>query len=348
MALALSKHFRVSREITSGLRSSLVVAFVMACPSVMAAQPGISPKRLGILSTTVCPTSEKPTFWGPLLQNLAGRGWRQGENLIIDCVAAGGVVKRVPELALELVARRPDVLLGASNPTVLALKHATTTIPIVTAASDPLRGHIIESLAHPEANITGMAPMIWDLVGKRMELLKDILPRLSRVAVIRSHTTDDAESTGGLQALETDVGAAAKELDFSWKLFDPSNLEEMDRTFAQIAADGFDAAYVWSSPFTFLNRRPIAQMALRYGVPTISDNSDFASEGILLTYGMDLSRLVEGTAEYIDPLLRGAKPADLPLRQPTEFDLVINLKTAKALGIKVPASVLILATEVVE
>ncbi len=345
MALALSKHFSVSREITAWLRTFLlVVAFVMACLSVTAAQPGTSPKRLGILAATVCPTSENPTFWGPLLQNLAGRGWIQGENLIIDCVAAGGVVKRAPELALELVGRRPDVLLGASNPTVLALKHATTTIPIVTAASDPLRGHIIEGLAHPEANITGMAPMIYDLVGKRMELLKEVLPRLSRLAVVHSPSTDTASS----DALEADVGAAAQKLGFSWKLFDPRNLEEMDRTFAQIAADGFEAAYVWSSPLTFLNRRPIAQMALRYGVPTISDNSDFASEGILLTYGMDLSRLVEGTAEYIDPLLRGAKPADLPLRQPTQFDLVINLKTAKALGIKVPASVLILATEVVE
>ena len=254
---------------------------------------------------------------------------------------------RAPELAKELVARGPDVLLGASNPTVAALKNATATIPIVTAASDPLRGHIVENLAHPDANVTGMAPMIYDLVAKRMEILKELFPRLSRVAVIRSFKDNDATAPG-LVALKSDVGLASQKLQFDWKLFTPISLDEMDRTFAQLSADGFEAVYIWSSPFTFMNRRHIAELALRYRVPTISDNSDFANDGVLVTYGMDLGRLVEGTAEYIDPLLRGAKPSDLPLRQPTQFDLAINLKTAKAIGVNVPASVMILATEIIE
>lgn len=263
----------------------------------------------------------------------------------MDCVAAGGHAhERAPSLALELVARRPDVLLGASTVTVRALKQATTTIPIVTAGSDALRNHIVNDLAHPDANITGVSPMIFDLTAKRMELLKDMLPRLSRVAIILH------KGVGGndLELIETDIGAAAKKLGFTLQEFYPADSEDLGRIFAQLAAQGFDAAYIFSTPFSFGNRRQIAQLALRYRVPTISDNTEFAKDGVLLTYGVEVGSLIGDASEYIDKILRGAKPADLPLRQPTKFETAINLETAKALGLTIPQSIIIRADKVIE
>lgn len=321
------------------------VPIAVAVASVTAATAA-PPKRLGILAGVVCPTPDKPAYWGRMLRSLADRGWIEGRTLVVDCVAAAGNVEQAPELARELVARQPDVLLAASNPTVNALKSATATIPIVTAAADPLQGGIVGSLAHPDANVTGVAPMIYDLVAKRFELLKRILPRLSRVAIVLfgTRTLDQAS----MNALEAGAAAASRKIGIGSTILRFGSLEELDGTFAHLAAGGFDAVYVFSTPFSFQNRARIAEMALQRRVPTISDNSDFAREGALLSYGLDLSHLVEGTTDYIDKLFRGAKPADLPLRQPTEFDLAINLKTAKALGISVPSSVMILATEVIE
>lgn len=319
--------------------------FLFAFAFSATAQTIAPPKRLGVLAGFVCPTPDAPAYWGPMLHHLADRGWIEGQNLVVDCVAAGGHAHELaPSLALELVARRPDVLLGASTVTVRALMEATTTIPIVTAGSDALRNHIVNDLAHPDANVTGVSPMIFDLTAKRMELLKDTLPRLSRVAIILH------KGVGGndLELIETDIGAGAKKLRFTSQKFYPADLEDVGRIFAQLAAEGFDAAYIFSTPFSFGNRRQIAQIALQYRVPTISDNTEFAKDGVLLTYGVEVGSLIGDTAEYIDKLLRGAKPADLPLRQPTKFEMAINLKTAKALGLDIPQSIIIRADKVIE
>jgi putative ABC transport system substrate-binding protein len=248
-------------------------------------------------------------------------------------------------LARELVLRRPDVLFGAATLTVRALKQATTEIPIITLASDPLSSGIVNNLAHPEANVTGIAPMTFDLTGKRMGVLKELLPGLSRLAVIcvvrlAPDPVDD-------KRLREDVAKSAEALGVSWSVFYPTK-ENVDQVFAQIAADRFDAAYLWTTAFSFAEREQIANAALEHGVSTISDLADYARQGLLLTYGQDFSSFMGDAAEYVDKLLRGAKPADLPLQQPTKFDLVINLKTAKELGIAIPPSLLARADEVIE
>ena len=322
----------------------LAVAALIAPGSHAIAQTVAAPKRLGILAGTTCPTPDGPSIWKPLLRNLADHGWIEGRTLIVDCIAAGNRLEQAPALALELVGRRPDVLLGASTPTVMALKQATATIPIVTAASDPLRSGIVSNLAHPDTNVTGLAPMSFDLVAKRIELLKDILPRFSRLAILYRKGAYPVDH----EQMQKDATAAARTLGFAWEAFYPAAPEDVESIFARLASEGFDAVYVWSTPFTYLNRTHIAKIAIQYRVPTISESSDYAREGALLTYGLDVSRLIEASTEYIDKLLRGGSSADLPLRQPTKFDLVINLKTAKAIGVEVPQSVLFRADEVIE
>ncbi len=248
-------------------------------------------------------------------------------------------------LARELVMRKPDVLLGAATLTIRALKQATDEIPIVTVASDPLQSGIVSNLAHPEANITGLAPMIFDLAAKRIDLLKDILPGLSRLAIV--YVVRTAPDPVDDEQMRKNVSKAAEALGISWSVFYPPS-ENIEQVFAQIAADRFDAAYVWSTAVAFANRERIGKAALKYRMPTVSDLADYARQGLLLTYGEDADSLFGDAADYVDKLLQGMKPADLPLRQPTKFSAVINLKTAKALGIGIPPSVLIRADEVIE
>lgn len=328
----------------NGHRALLACAVVAAACSHAMAQSPATPKRLGILAGTSCPAPNGPALWKPLLANLAGRGWIEGQTLIVDCVLAGGRLEQAPALAVELVARRPDVLLGASTPTVRALKQASATIPIVTVASDPLRSGLVSSLAHPDGNVTGLSPMSFDLVTKRVELLKAIVPRLSRLAIIYRKNADPIDH----EQMEKDLAGAAGSLGISWRVFYPAAADDIEPIFARLGADGFDAAYVLTNPVTYANRKQIAQIALKYRIPTVSEASDYARDGILLTYGLNTPRLVEGAAEYIDKLLRGAKPAELPLQQATTVELVINLKTAKALGLSVPPAILARSEDVIE
>jgi putative tryptophan/tyrosine transport system substrate-binding protein len=309
------------------------------------AQAGGSPKRVGILASTWCPERESPKRDDllPMLEGLTKRGWIEGRNLIVDCVAAGGRLQELPVLAAGLVARRPDVLVGESTPVVRALKQATTKIPIVTAAPDPLASGIVTQLAHPEANVTGLAPMSIDLVAKRTELLRDLLPRFSRLAVIlRAADPVDHDQ------IQKDLNAAAVALGFRWKIFDPPTVTDVSGLFESISAEGYDAVYVVSSPLLYLYKGSIVEASLKYRIPTISDSTEYTRLGLLLSYGLQNKDLVEHAADYVDQLLRGTKPADLPLQQPTKFELVINLRIAKVLGLTVPASILLRADEVIE
>jgi putative ABC transport system substrate-binding protein len=320
------------------------------CNSAIA-QTKLPPKRLGILSPIACPAPGFPVFQAGdvprhnsfLLQVLAKRGWIEGKTLIVDC-AAGGHIEQLPALAADLVARKPDVLFGRSTQTVRALKQATANIPIVTAASDPLRSGIVSNLAHPEANVTGLAPMSFELVAKRTELLKEVLPRLSRLAVINSIGVDPTDE----EHMRADISTAGRALGFSFEIFTPTGVEDLDEIFERLESEGFDAAYIWPSPFIFGYQAYIVTAALKYRVPTISEDSDDARVGVLLSYGLDNAHIQRGAADYIDKILRGAKPADLPLQQPTKLNLVINLGVAKALGLTIPQSILLRADEVIE
>jgi putative ABC transport system substrate-binding protein len=333
---------------------ALLVVITISCDPAIA-QTSARPKRLGILASNYCPwpgaLAMGPSWPGdtearlwPMLKNLAKRGWSEGRTLIVDCLEAGGRMQDVPAIAAKLVARKPDVLLGESTLGTRALKQATTKIPIVTIAPDPLGSGLVTDLARPKENVTGLAPMSFDLVAKRAELLKDLLPRFSRLAVIYEGGADPSD----YQRLEKDISTAGLALGFTWTIFYTATVAEVDEVFERVSAEGYDAAYIWPSPFSYYAKASIAAAALQNRVPTISDTTEYARNGVLLSYGVQDSRLVQEAAEYVDKLLRGAKPADLPLQQPTKLELAINIGTARALGLTIPQSILLRSDEVIE
>jgi len=300
------------------------------------------PKRIGVLYT-LCPHPPN----SPLFRRLAELGWIEGRNLVVECVSMDGRWHQVPALARELVSRRPDVLFGISTVAMRALKQETTTIPIVMGAiADPVRLGFITSLARPEGNVTGVAWFAYEVLPKRIELLKEIVPNLRRLALI-GFTLSDPQY---MQMSEENITIAAGKLGFSWQLFRAVVANDYDEIFARLAAEHFDAAYIQANPLTAKpgNVTRISQLALRYLIPTVSEYSFDAKDGLLLTYGQDFSRDAMRSAEYIDKILRGAKPSELPVEEATTFQLVINLKTAKALGLTVPPSLIARADEVIE
>ena len=310
-----------------------------ACVEPAGAQGNVPPKRLGFLSGFGC-------SGGAFTQRLAELGWIEGRTLTRDCVST---VSSDPDqltlLATELVARRPDVLAASPTTYVRALKQATATIPIVMLSTpNPVENGLVTNLARPEANVTGTAQSGADNTSKRIDLLKQMLPRLARLAIILRAGIDPLFA----ELLTKDVNAAASTLGFAWQAFSTAAPEDFDRIFAQPEAEGFDAAYVPPGPLSYANLTRIAELARRHRMPTLGDHPIFAKNGFLLAYGEDSTRNAARGAEYVDKILRGAKPGDLPIEQPTTFELVINLKTAKELGLTVPASILALATQVVE
>jgi putative tryptophan/tyrosine transport system substrate-binding protein len=202
----------------------------------------------------------------------------------------------------------------------------------------------VKNLARPEANVTGVSAISFDLVAKRLELLKEIVPRLSRLAFVTRTGGDLVD----LERMGNGVNHAADVLGFSWQVFYLGSPEDVDKAFAGFAAEGIDAAYIPPGPFTYANRDQIGDAARQYRIPTVADYDIYAKSGALLSYGVEESAVFIRAAEYIDRILRGATPADLPVEQPTKFRLMINLRTAKALGLTIPESLLARADEVIE
>jgi putative ABC transport system substrate-binding protein len=251
---------------------------------------------------------------------------------------------QLPALARELVSRRPDVLIATPHALVTALKQETTTIPIVMLAGwEPVRLGFVTSLARPEGNITGVA---WfGLLTKQMELLREIVPHLKRVAYIEGGPPPGPE----VFKIGTESGTiAASTLGFTWQLFRLADASDYDETFARLAAEHFDAAYIPSTPTNSNNLARICQLALRHRIPAVSEYAEWPTNGLLLSYGQDVNWSRARGAEYVDKILRGAKPRDLPVEQATKIEMVINLKTAKALGLTVPPELIARADEVIE
>jgi putative ABC transport system substrate-binding protein len=265
----------------------------------------------------------------------------------LDQLSALARLDQLPALARELVSRRPDVLLGTHYTFIKALKQETTTIPIVMLwTSDPVQNGLVTNLARPEGNVTGVAFFVAEVLAKRIQLLKEIVPQLKRLAFIWRQVPDP-ELT---KLYEDKVTTAASKLGVSWQLFRPVVAKDYDEIFARIAAEHFDAAYIQADS---LNNQPenttrIGQLALRHLIPTTGDTVQMAKAGVLLTYTQDWEHDAPRMLSQVDKLLRGAKPSDLPVEQGTVFQLKINLKTAKALGLTVPPSLLAQVDEVIE
>jgi putative tryptophan/tyrosine transport system substrate-binding protein len=323
------------------LISGLAIAWPIASHAQQPKQP---PKRAGVLASLVpCPL--KPDDLA--VRRLAELGWVEGQKIVFDCVSAVGRIDQVPTLARELVSRHPDVLMAGPYHFVSALKQETTTIPIVMLFTwEPVRLGLITSLAQPGGNVTGVA---WfGLLPKQMELLKEIVPNLRRVAVIQG-VLGAAYTPPEVRKIREEFRITASEQGFTLQNFGSRVPDDYDEIFARVAAEHFDAAYIPGTPFNNNNATRICQLALRHRIPTVSESSGWPKScGLLLSYGQNFQWSVTRAMEYVDKILRGAKPSDLPVEQATKLELVVNLKTANTLGLTVPPSLIARADEVIE
>jgi len=324
---------------------TLICGLAIAWPLASYSQEPKRPlKRVGILARdSPCPLESDEL----IVRRLGELGWIEGQTIAFECVSAFGRIDQVQALARELVSRRPDVLPASSLLFVSALKQETTTIPIVMlGTSEPLRNGLITSFARPGGNITGVGWFV--LLPKEMEILKEIVPNLTRVAYITGVPGTASYPPEASKIAQEDMQTAASALGFTWQVFRSAAASEYDEIFARLAAEHFDAAYIPTTPFNTNNLARICQLALRHRIPAVTEPVRWAREGLLLTYGQDYPWSVARAMEYVDKILRGAKPGDLPVEQGIKLLLTINLKTAKALGLTVPPSLIARADEVIE
>ncbi len=276
---------------------------------------------------------------------LRSLGYRVGENVAIEYRFADGQMERLPALAAELVRLDADVIVATGiNPSAVAAMKATTTIPIVMNSSgDPVSAGLVASLARPGGNVTGLAVDAGgEILGKRFELLKEILPNLSRLGIL--FNPDVAATRSRL----TSMTETARTLGLTTIPVEARGLDTLEQAFATMVRERAQAFVMQGDSVLFNYRGQIAEMALKNRLPAVSIQRELAEAGFLLTYGADIPDLYRRSAGFVDKIFKGAKPADLPVEQPTKFELVINLKTAKALGIIVPPTLLTRADEVIE
>jgi putative ABC transport system substrate-binding protein len=276
-------------------------------------------------------------------EGLRALGYRVGENVAIEYRFANGEMERSPALVADLVRLGVDVIVSGSNPTTLAAMKATTTIPIVMTGADPVSTGLVASLARPGGNVTGFAVDAGgEILGKRFEMLKETLPTLSRVGVL--FNPDVAATRNRL----TEMMKRAPTLGLTTIPVEARGLDALEQAFAIMARERVQAFVMQGDSVLFNYRNQIVEMALKNRLPAASIQKELAEAGFLLTYGADLRDVFRRAAGFVDKIFKGAKPADLPVEQPTKFELVINLKTAKALGIIVPPTLLARADEVIE
>jgi putative ABC transport system substrate-binding protein len=280
---------------------------------------------------------------GVFQQGLRDHGWVEGQNLAIEWRFADGRAERLPDLAAELVRLGVDVLVTSSgDPAIRALKQATSTIPIVMAVSvDPVGTGLVASLARPGGNITGLSIMAAEVGGKRLELLKQAVPQASRVAVLWN------ASHPGKELEWQDTQVAARALGVTLHAVEVRGPADFDGAFGAIASERPDALITFADPLTLTHQRQIVDFATQHQLPMISEIQEFAEAGGLMTYGASLPALFRRAAYYVDRILKGVKPADLPVEQPMKFELVINLQAAKALSLTIPPALVFQADEVI-
>ena len=315
-----------------------IISAVLAAPLAAEAQQVGKVPRLGVLfgSPTV-------SWVEALRQGLRELGYVEGQTVRIEWRSAEGRYERLPELARELVRLRVDVLVAHPTIAVLAAKQATTTIPIVIPASaDPVGAGLVASLARPGGNITGSTFISSEISGKRLEFLKAIAPHAARVAVLANPTNPAT----ALQLREAQV--AAEGLGLVLEVLELRAAGELDRVFSALNRGGAAALLVIDDPMLGSYRADIVKLVAKTRLPAMYGWRDWAEAGGLMSYGANVDEMFRRAVIYVDKLLKGAKPADLPVEQPTKFELVINLKTAKALRLTIPQSLLIRADQIIE
>ena len=306
-------------------------------PSAADVQQPAAPRHIGALLVNVSPESKDgQAFRQGLLEYVEGR------DVVIEWRAASGDYARVPEVVADLVQRKVDVIVSDSTIGTGALKRATSTIPIVMATvTDPLGSGFVTSLAHPGGNVTGLSLMQTDLTAKRLQLLKEAIPGVVRVAVLSN------PDTPYVPKMIEEVKAAAPSLSIELKLVGVRTPEEFNSAFSAVSRAHAQALYVIDDTLFYSHRLAFLKLASKARLPAIYYQRGWVDESGLISYGPNYRDLFRRSAQYVDKVLKGAKPGDLPIEQPTKFELVVNLKTARALGITIPESILLRADEVI-
>jgi len=323
-----------------GLIITLTLGLLTA-PLAAEAQQAAKVARIGILPPG--PISERAHLWAAFRQGLRELGYVEGQNITLVFPSGEVRPERLPHLAAELVSLKVDVIVAATAVAVHAAKEATKTIPIVMpVTTDPVETGLVASLARPGGNITGLTPIASELSGKRLQLLKTVVPGASRIAVLSNPTSPGVPP----QMRATEVAARALGVQLqSLEVRGPDDFE----TAFQAATKGRVAALIaLDDPLVFTHRIRIVKLTARSRLPAMYGLTGFVEAGGLMSYGPNLADMYRRAATYVDKILKGAKPADLPVEQPTKFEFVVNLKTAKALGLTIPQSVLIRADEVIQ
>jgi putative tryptophan/tyrosine transport system substrate-binding protein len=325
------------REFMS-LLGTVTLGRVIACPRIAGAQQRSKLPTIGFLG----PTTPAPQWVEAFLLRLHELGWTEGRNVAIEYRWAENRPDRFGEIANELVQLKVDVIVTSGTPAVLAVKRATETIPIVFAtAGDPVGTGLVASLARPGGNVTGFSLMSADVVGKRLELLREIAPGFGRLAVMTNVGFPDAVR----EMIE--VQTMARTLGIEIVPLEIRRPDDIVSSF-EMAKGRADALYVCGDPLMFNNRVRINALALGAALPTMHSLKDHVEAGGLISYGTNFADMFRQAAGHVDKILRGTKPADVPVEQPTRFELIVNLNTAKALGIVMPAALLARADAVIE
>jgi putative tryptophan/tyrosine transport system substrate-binding protein len=313
-----------------------------AAPSCAWAQPASRVYRIGILGSGPVPAQADPVievFWGRLRE----LGYVEDRNLVVERRSSEGRNERYRALATELVNLKVDLIVAPGTAAAAAAKEATSTIPIVTVlVGDPVGSRLITSLARPGGNVTGMSSAAADITAKQLELLKEVVPRLSRVAVL-SNPTAPLHAT-----ILKDLEVAARTLRVRLQPIEVRTPQDIESAFTAMTKARAEALFPVDEVFMYKQRRRVAGLAVQHRLPTVCSQRLYPEAGALMSYGASFADLFRRAATYVDKILKGAKPADLPVEQPTTFELVINLKTAKALRLTIPPSLLQRADELIQ
>jgi len=303
------------------------------------AQQPTSPRRIGVVLALFSQDSQEAQAFR---QGLRDAGYVEGRDVVIEWRSSGGDYALVPGLVADLVQRKVDVIVVDSTVATRAAKRATTTIPIVMATiADPVGTGLVASLAHPGGNVTGLSMMTTDLSAKRLQLLKEAIPRLRRVAVLRNPDTPYHP-----KAVE-EIKAVAPSLSIQLSFVSARTSKDFNAAFSAARQAEAQALYVIIDPYFFNQRTTLLALASKARLPVIYGEKNFVEAGALMSYGPNFGDMFRRSAEYVDKILKGAKAADLAIEQPTKFELAVNLKTAKSLGITIPESILLRADEVI-
>jgi len=327
---------------------TLLSGAAAAWPLAVRAQQPAKRQRIAIfhpaIPTTLLTETGGGSAWRAFFGELRRLGYVEGENLIIERYSAEGHHERYADLAREIVARNPDVIVTGTNPVVNAFKAATSTIPVVAFMLDPLQAGLVTSLARPGGNLTGITldPGI-DIWGKRLEMLKEALPSTAKAVFLGMREGWEGSSGQVLRDAAAQLG-----ISLVFVLPEKGNPSEIERVFAAMEQQRPDAVLVSGEGDLYAHRQLIAELAEKKRLPMMCPYRDYVEAGALMSYAVDLAELLKRMADDVHQILKGAKPGDIPIYQPTKLELLINLKTAKALGLSVPPSLLARADEVIE